>query len=230
MGILSYFKGLIIYCFITDKLSIGGFMNTISELINEYGLVAMFIIIMLEYACFPVSSEIVLPLSGAVASINNTHFLIILPLSIMAGFIGTGICYAVGWFGGAAIINTIKRKFPKSAKSIEASYDSFSKNGSWAVCIGRVIPLVRTYIALIAGAVRLSPSTYFPASLLGISIWNTLLIGIGYSLRENYNRVAIYYQRYKHYLIPIFLVSAIYLLISNLYKKKKKKSLIDYDN
>ena len=75
MGILSYFKGLIIYCFITDKLSIGGFMNTISELINEYGLVAMFIIIMLEYACFPVSSEIVLPLSGAVASINNTHFL-----------------------------------------------------------------------------------------------------------------------------------------------------------
>ena len=50
-------------------------MGFISELIYEYGLIAMFLIIMLEYACFPVSSEIVLPLSGAMASINNTHFL-----------------------------------------------------------------------------------------------------------------------------------------------------------
>ena len=89
-------------------------MAFISDLIYEYGLVAMFIIIMLEYACFPVSSEIVLPLSGAVASINNTHFLVILPLSVIAGIIGTGACYTVGWYGGGAIINAIKRKYPNS--------------------------------------------------------------------------------------------------------------------
>ncbi|MDF2845183.1 MAG: hypothetical protein K0R00_3609, partial [Herbinix sp.] len=43
-------------------------MNTLTNLISDYGLIAMFIIIMLEYACFPVSSEIVLPFCGAVAS------------------------------------------------------------------------------------------------------------------------------------------------------------------
>lgn len=199
-------------------------MSFLSELIYEYGLVAMFLIIMLEYACFPVSSEIVLPLSGAVASLNNTHFFVILPLSIIAGMIGTGVCYTVGWFGGGAIINTIKRRFPKSEKSLNASYDRFNENGASAVCIGRVIPLVRTYIALIAGAAKLKPAKYFPASLLGITIWNTLLIGLGYSLRENYGRVADYYVRYKHNLIPVFVIAVAFLIIYRIYYKRKIRS------
>lgn len=201
-------------------------MSVLSKLIYDYGLIAMFLIIMLEYACFPVSSEIVLPLSGAVASINNTHFLVILPLSIMAGLIGTGICYTIGWFGGGAIINGIKKKFPKSEQSLDASYNRFHENGASAVCIGRVIPLVRTYIALVAGAAKLKPSVYFPASFLGITIWNTLLIGLGYFLRENYGRVAEYYSRYKHNLIPILIIAIVFLIINKIYKKKKKLSAV----
>ena len=200
-------------------------MGFLTDMIYRYGLMAMFIIIMLEYACFPVSSEIVLPLCGAVASVSNIHFLVILPLSVLAGLIGTGICFTAGWFGGGAIINAIKRKFPKTEKSINASYDKFKENGAWAVCIGRVIPLVRTYIALVAGSAKLNPATYFTASFLGITIWNTMLIGLGYSLKENYDRVALYYQRYKHNLIPVFIILAAYLIISRLYRKIKKKSI-----
>jgi len=200
-------------------------MNFLSEMIYNYGLIAIFLIIMLEYACFPVSSEIILPLCGAVASANRTNFLVILPLSVLAGLIGTGICYAVGWFGGGAIINAIKRKFPKTEKSINASYERFNENGAWAVCLGRVIPLIRTYIALVAGAAKLNPVTYFFASMLGITIWNTLLIGLGYSLRENYGRVAVYYQRYKHNLIPVLIITAAYLIINAIYKRRKKKRI-----
>lgn len=198
-------------------------MNFLTDLIYEYGLIAMFLIIMLEYACFPVSSEIVLPLSGAVASMNHTHFLVILPLSVLAGLIGTGICYTVGWFGGGAILNGIKRRFPKSEKAMNASYDRFQKNGASAVCIGRVIPLIRTYIALVAGAARLKPSVYFPASFLGITIWNTLLIGLGYTLRENYGRVAQYYERYKGNLIPVFGIACAFLLGNLIYQKRKRR-------
>lgn len=199
-------------------------MGFLSELIYDYGLIAMFLIIMLEYACFPVSSEIILPLSGAVASLSNIHFLVILPLSVIAGLIGTGICYTVGWFGGGAIINAIKKRFPKTEKSLDSSYEKFHENGASAVCIGRVIPLVRTYIALVAGAAKLRPSAYFSASLLGITIWNTLLIGLGYSLRENYGKVSEYYSRYKHNLIPILIVALVFTVIHRIYKKRKKNN------
>jgi len=198
-------------------------MSFLTNLIYEYGLVAMFIIILLEYACFPVSSEIVLPFSGAVASINHTSFFVILPLSILAGLIGTGICYTVGWFGGGALINAITRRFPKTQKGINSSYDKFKQNGAAAVCIGRVIPLVRTYIALVAGAAKLRPVTYFTASFLGITIWNTLLIGLGFLLRENYKKVGEYYERYKYNLIPVFIICVIALIVNFLYKKHKKK-------
>jgi membrane protein DedA with SNARE-associated domain len=197
-------------------------MSFITDIIYEYGLIAMFLIILLEYACFPVSSEIVLPFSGAVASINHTNFFVILSLSILAGLIGTGICFFVGWFGGGALINAITRKFPKTKKGIDSAYDKFKLHGASAVCIGRVIPLIRTYIALIAGASKLNPVTYFAASAIGISVWNTLLIGLGYILRENYRKVGEYYTRYKHNLIPVAVVFAIVFLIHYIYKKRKK--------
>ncbi|MHB8127540.1 MAG: DedA family protein [Mobilitalea sp.] len=204
-------------------------MSYITNFIYEYGLLAMFIIIMLEYACFPVSSEIVLPFSGAVASINQTNFFVILPLSILAGLIGTGICYTVGWFGGGALINTITRKFPKTKKSIDSSYEKFKLNGASAVCIGRVIPLVRTYIALVAGATKLHPVTYFAASAIGITIWNTLLIGLGYILRENYIVVGEYYSRYKHNLIPIAIICIVGIILNFIYRKHKKNRLTPHN-
>ena len=200
-------------------------MSYLTNFIYEYGLMAMFIIILLEYACFPVSSEIVLPFSGAVASMNDINFFVILPLSILAGLIGTGICYTVGWFGGGALLNGITRKFPKSKKGIDTAYDKFKLHGASAVCIGRVIPLVRTYIALIAGAAKLNPVTYFAASSLGIAIWNTLLIGLGYILRENYKKVGEYYVRYKHNLIPVLAICVIAFTINFSYQKRKKKKL-----
>lgn len=198
-------------------------MNFLTNLIYEYGLIAMFIIILLEYACFPVSSEIVLPFSGAVASMNQTSFLVIVPLSIIAGLIGTGICYTIGWFGGGAILAAIKRRFPKSEKGLNSAYEKFNNHGASAVCLGRVIPLIRTYIALVAGAAKLNPVTYFTASALGITVWNTLLIGLGYTLRENYKTVGEYYERYKHNLIPLFGICLIAIIINIIYKKHKKK-------
>jgi membrane protein DedA with SNARE-associated domain len=204
----------------------GVYMDLIKDFINEYGLFAMFLIIMLEYACFPVSSEIVLPFSGAVASASHINFFVILPVSVLAGLIGTGICFTIGWFGGGAIIGTITRKFPKSKKSIDSGNERFQEKGASAVCIGRMIPLIRTYIAFIAGAAKLHPVTYFAASALGITIWNTLLIGFGYILRENYKLVAGYYARYKHNLIPVLIIFAAILIVNFIYKRGKKKTAV----
>jgi membrane protein DedA with SNARE-associated domain len=205
---------------------IGDPMNLFTNFIEDYGLAALFMIILLEYACFPVSSEIVLPFAGAVSALQNTNFLVILLLSILAGLIGTGLCFTVGWFGGGAILTAISKKFPKAGRGIASATAKFNDNGAYAVCIGRVIPLIRTYIALVAGAARLNPVTYFTYSALGITVWNTLLIGLGYTLQSNYNKVAGYYSQYKHNLRPVAIIFSIILLINFIYQRiKKRKSL-----
>ncbi|HHT97995.1 MAG TPA: DedA family protein, partial [Clostridiales bacterium] len=161
-------------------------MKLISQLFFEYGLLAMFLIILIEYACFPISSEIVLPFSGAFASIQGIPFFIVLPLSVVAGIIGTCICYGIGSYGGTVIINKIKNKFPKSTKGMDSAQVTFNKYGPIAVCLGRIIPICRTYIAFFAGAAKLNFITYIIASTIGITIWNALLIGLGYIFHSNY--------------------------------------------
>lgn len=196
------------------------FMETILSLFDHYGIFAMILIIFLEYACFPISSELVLPFSGAMARAENISFFLLLPLSVLAGLLGTGICYLIGKLGGDTILTKLVTRFPKSKKAIEASRAKFTKYGAGAVCIGRVIPLCRTYIAFVAGAAGQTPSVYFPYSLLGITIWNSALLSFGYFLQDNWGAVSGYYARYKHYLLPILFCVIVMLL----FLKKTKKS------
>lgn len=187
-------------------------MDTITGLVYEYGLWAMFFIIFIEYACFPVSSEIVLPFSGAVASMQHISFFIIIPVSVIAGLLGTSICYFIGRYGGEALIHKIKRKFPKSENGLNKSFQKFNKYGSKAVCIGRVIPICRTYIAFIAGALEQNYAVFLSSSAIGITVWNILLIGTGYVLRENWSLVGSYYSRYKEIFTPILILVLVLLL------------------
>lgn len=199
-------------------------MNFITDVIYEYGLWAMFLLILLEYACFPVSSEIVLPFSGAMASLQHISFFLIIPISVLAGLIGTSICYSIGRFGGAPILNKITVKFPKSKTSIDKSYEKFEQYGTTAVCFGRVIPLCRTYIAFVAGAVKMNYLHFIFSSSLGIIVWNIILIGTGYLLRENWSNVGEYYNRYKQVIIPIVIVIIGIALLRFLPIKRKNRS------
>lgn len=196
-------------------------MDSLTNLIYEYGMAAMFIIILLEYACFPVSSEIVLPLSGAIASLQHIPFYVILPASVLAGIIGTGFCYLIGRIGGNSILEYIMRKFPKTRNGILISTSKFKQYGSFAVCFGRIIPICRTYIAFIAGAAGQKPVKFFSFSLFGIAIWNTVLIGIGYFLRENWDKAGMYYEQYKMFLIPLLIVLFILLFLKIKAAKQK---------
>lgn len=197
-------------------------MNSLIQFISNHGLLAMFIIIMLEYACFPVSSEIVLPFSGAVASGKQIPFIIIIFTSVIAGMIGTSFCYMVGRFGGNALLNKITKRFPKTEKGINSSYDKFNNYGCYAVCIGRMIPICRTYIAFIAGAAKQPIHTYFSYSFLGITIWNIILIGIGYYLQDNWELVLQYYHKFEAIIIPTILIIILLVIKSKL----KKRDLI----
>lgn len=60
-------------------------MEFVMNVIDSYGLIAVFVLILLEYACFPLPSEVVLPFSGAVASQNDWTFFAILGFSVVAG-------------------------------------------------------------------------------------------------------------------------------------------------
>ena len=129
----------------------GECMNNFIVFIYKYGTLATCIIILIEYACFPISSEIVLPFSGAIAKINHFSLPLLIILSVICGTLGSCICYTVGRMLGSKCISLITNKFPKTTTAFNSSISFYNRYGNKAVLIARVIPLCRTYISFISG-------------------------------------------------------------------------------
>ncbi len=166
-----------------------------------YELSLMFFLILIEYACFPVSSELVLPLSGAFAKNAEIPFLLTLFLSSLAGVIGVSITYALGRYGGSPLLERLMNRFKRTRKPILASYRFFGDHGRLAVCLGRLVPICRTYISFIAGASGEAFSGYLLFSALGITLWNGVLLSIGYYFMQYKDRIFYYFDRYKLFIL-----------------------------
>lgn len=195
-------------------------MELLTSLLKKYGLPGLFLIILLEYACFPISSEIVLPFCGAFAKSYGISFFLLVPGSILAGLVGTSVCYLIGRLGGTRVLSYLKTKFPKTEKGIRAAEEKMEQFGALAVCFGRVIPLCRTYIAFIAGSIRQPYGQFLTYSFLGITVWNCLLISLGYLLKANWNEVQRYYEEYKLFLV----VTAVIIAFVFIFAKRLLKS------
>jgi membrane protein DedA with SNARE-associated domain len=176
-------------------------MEWIGAFLQNYGMAAIFLLILMEYACFPVSSEIILPLAGLLAAGQGLSFPILLLISSLAGLGGSTITYLIGRFGGSLLLERAMKRFPSTKKPILSSYRAFGNHGNTAVFLSRLIPLCRTYIGFVSGAMKQSFVSYVLFSAFGILLWNTVLTGLGYYFypyREQFFR---YFDEYKHVIL-----------------------------
>ena len=173
----------------------------------------------MEYACFPISSELVLPFAGAFGAGIGISLPLLILYSSAAGLIGTSLTYAIGRYGGSPLLEKIMSRFPSTKKPILASYRTFGDQGRIAVCIGRIIPICRTYIAFVAGACGQTYPTYDLFSSIGITLWNTILICLGYYFYNYRNIFFFYFNKYK----TIILIIGLLLIVLLLFSKKSEK-------
>ncbi len=189
-------------------------MDQLLQWIESYGTPAIILLIALEYACFPISSELVLPFAGAFGAGIGISLPLLILYSSAAGLAGTSLTYAIGRYGGSPLLEKIMVRFPSSKKPILASYRTFGDRGRLAVCVGRIIPICRTYIAFVAGACGQSYPAYVIFSSIGITIWNTLLICLGYYFYNYRNIFFYYFDKYKTFILIIGLLLILLLLFS----------------
>ena len=195
-------------------------MEWIESLLQSYGIAAIFLLILMEYACFPVSSEIILPLAGAIAAGQSLSFPALILFSTLAGLGGCLITYSIGRLGGSPLLERIMHRFPSMEKPILSSYRVFGDHGKGAVFLSRLIPLCRTYIGFVAGAMKQSLISYLLYSGFGILIWNTVLTGLGYYF---YQYRSIFFRSFNQYKKYIFW-GGIAILIFLLFRWFRKKS------
>ncbi len=201
---------------------INSLTNQIMYIVSEIGYIAVIIITAMEYASFPMMpSEVILPFIGIIAAKGEITYFGALIASVLGGIIGSLICYFIGYYGGGVLIQKIILKFPKTEKSIETINNWFEKYGKLAILFARLIPLTRTYISIIAGTAKFNKKTFILFSIMGIIIWNSILVSLGYFIGHNWSYIHLIMKQYS-----IFAASMIFIVILFvIYKKVKSKKL-----
>ncbi len=156
-------------------------LSGINGYFQQYGAVAVFVIVLLEYCNLPgFPAGIIMPLAGIWAAQGNLSFWTAIGLSVAAGLLGSVILYGIGRFGGEVFLSAYLRRFPSHRGGIDRTLDAVRRRGGWGVFVSKLIPMVRTIISIPAGVLKMPLQKYLVSSLAGIFLWNLVFVGAGY--------------------------------------------------
>ena len=157
-------------------------IDTLKGMVDSFGYIGIFIATSLEYGCFPVSSEVLLPFIGFFVYGGRMSLLGAILVSTAGGIAGSLVCYCFGRFGRRFIEKTLCSKYSSLKKGLEKAGRVFDKYGSKSVLIARVFPIARTYISIPAGLMGMNIYVFVIYTAVGSFVWNTMLISAGYFL------------------------------------------------
>ena len=160
-------------------------------LVSSWGYVAIFVTMTGESAGLPISSEIVVPLGGALASQGKLNFVLVVLVASVANLTGSLVAfYLTRRFGERVVLSRAGRWAGLSRGHLRLANRFFGRFGLWAVLVGRLLPIVRTYISFPAGLSKIGYTRFTLATLAGAIPWNLALAFAGLKLGEHYQTVA----------------------------------------
>ena len=162
--------------------------------ITQYGYLAVFVLMLAESACIPVPSEVIMMLGGALAAgaVAGVHPSLagIIIAGVLGNVAGSYVAWAVGRYAGQAAVGRWGRLVGIREREIDRANIWFQQHGNTAVLVGRVIPVVRTFISLPAGFAAMPPIRFGVYTTLGCIPWTAALGVAGYALGANWQSVA----------------------------------------
>ena len=165
-----------------------------TNLISQYGYLAVFVLMLAESACIPVPSEVIMMFGGALAAgaIAGAHpsLVGVFVAGVLGTVAGSYIAWAVGRYAGQTAIRRWGKRVGIREHEIDKATVWFERHGTVAVLIGRVIPVIRTFISLPAGFADMSAGTFGLYTTLGSIPWTAALAILGYALGANWEHVA----------------------------------------
>ena len=163
-----------------------------THFISSAGYIAIFVLTVAEAACIPIPSELTLGFAGAVASgqVTGGHSLnlaAVIVIGVLGEMVGSSAAYVVGRTGGRALVDRFGKYVLLSHKDLDRAEAWFKRRGDSAVLVGRVVPVVRTFISFPAGVAEMPVVSFGLFTFVGVTVWVGVLAGVGYALGSSYH-------------------------------------------
>ena len=163
------------------------------HLIATYGYLAIFLLMLLESACIPVPSELIMTFGGALAAgaVPGTQLSLagVIVAGVAGNVAGSYIAWAAGRYGGQALVRRPGRRGWIREHDLDRAEAWFARYGGRAVLIGRLLPVIRTFISLPAGFADMNPVRFGIYTTVGCIPWTAALAYAGYAVGSNWQSV-----------------------------------------
>jgi len=204
---------------VTASIS-GHVTDSITAAIGDHGVYAVFLLMMVD-AVLPAASELVMVYAGALASgaFASQHVVLFgheiepgfgayvtMSLSGTLGYLVGAIGgWAIGLYGGRPLVERRGRLLHLGPERFTQAERWFDRHDRWAVLLGRVTPVVRSFVSIPAGIFEMPLGPYTLFTLIGSALWAFAFAAIGYAVGSNYERF--------HHFFDIALVAGAALLV-----------------
>lgn len=162
--------------------------------ITSYGYLAVFLLMLAESACIPIPSEVIMLFGGALAggAVPGVHPSLagIVLAGVLGNVAGSYLAWAVGWYAGLPAVRRWGGRIGVRAHDIDRATRWFDKYGPVAVLVGRMVPVVRTFISLPAGFAKMRALPFGLYTTIGCIPWTAALGIAGYAVGANWQNVA----------------------------------------
>ncbi len=127
----------------------------IIAVISKAGYLGVMALMSIESACIPLPSEIIMPFAGYLVSTGRFNLLLVATAGALGCNLGSVIAYEIGHYGGRPLVERYGSYLLLSSHDLEWADRFFNRFGALAVFFGRLLPVIRTFIALPAGVARM---------------------------------------------------------------------------
>jgi membrane protein DedA with SNARE-associated domain len=201
----------------------------IIQLISSGGIIAIFVTMAAESAGIPISSEIVVPLGGALAAQGTLPFVAVVGAATVGNLVGSLVAFLLVKRYGRHLILGPGRRVGLNTGHLRLAERFFGRFGSLAVFIGRLLPVVRTYISFPAGLGDMGVVRFSLLTLLGSIPWNLGLAYAGFRLGRDYKAIE---QTIGVFTIPIAILVVILIVVAYLLGRRwlESESVPEHDS
>jgi membrane protein DedA with SNARE-associated domain len=150
--------------------------------ISGMGYLGIVFLMAIESACIPLPSEIIMPFAGYLVSTGRFELVAVATAGALGCNLGSTIAYAVGSYGGRPLVERWGAVIFVGRRELAIADWFFARFGSITVFIGRLLPVVRTFIALPAGIARMNQMKFQLYTFVGSWLWCYALAYVGRTL------------------------------------------------
>jgi membrane protein DedA with SNARE-associated domain len=183
--------------------------------ISVGGYASVALLMAIQSACVPIPSEVIMPFAGFVLAHSQLDLILLATVASLASNIGSIPAYWVGAKGGRPMVERFGGYVLLSRRDLDLVDHFFNKYGSITVLIGRMLPIVRTFIALPAGVAKMNQLRFHIYTFLGSWPWCFGLAWIGMKLGAQWDsdpRLKEILHRFDAVIVAAILLMAIWYI------------------